>query len=150
MKIASASAEEAGALTEIAFAAKRHWQYPETWILRWQEVLTITPEYISQNSTFVAVIDGERVGFCAVQIESGGALLDHLWVLPSFMGKGVGRALFQHAEEVARERGALRMRIVGDPHAEQFYSRMGATLYGRELAKMDGEERYLPLLEKTL
>ena len=142
--------EDADALTEIAFAAKRHWRYPENWIRQWQEALTVTPEYVAENPTFVAAIDEEIVGFCAVQIESSEAVLDHLWVLPQFMGGGVGRALFQHAEEIARTGGAVRMRIVGDPHAEQFYARMGATVYRREPASMDGEARFLPLLEKSL
>jgi len=35
---------EAGLLTEIAHAAKRHWGYPENWIRRWKSDLTITPE----------------------------------------------------------------------------------------------------------
>lgn len=150
MKIAEASTADAVALTNIAFAAKRHWQYPERWIRRWRQDLTITPEYIGRNPTFVAMIGGEIAGLCAVQIEAGEALLDHLWVMPSFMRRGVGRALFRHAEDVARERGASRMRIVGDPHAEPFYSHMGTTVYGREPATMDGEERFLPLLEKRL
>lgn len=150
MNIRTASAEDADALTKIAFAAKRHWQYPESWIRHWREVLTITPEYLHANPTFVAVMDRELAGFCAVQVRLDEALLDHLWVLPSCMGRGIGRALFQYAEEVARASGAMRMKIVGDPHAEQFYSRMGATVYGREPADMDGEERFLPLFEKTL
>jgi predicted N-acetyltransferase YhbS len=103
-----------------------------------------------KNPTFVAAVKDEMVGFGAIQIEGGDAVLDHLWVLPQFMGRGVGRALFQHAEGIARASGAARMRIVGDPHAEQFYSRMGATAYGREPASMDGEARFLPLLEKSL
>ena len=142
--------EDADALTEIAFAAKRHWRYPENWIRQWQEALTITPEYVIENPTFVAAVDAEIVGFGAVQIEACAALLDHLWVLPQFMGRGVGRLLFQYAEEVGRASGAVRMRIVCDPHAEQFYSRMGATVYGREPASMDGEARFRPLLEKKL
>jgi GNAT superfamily N-acetyltransferase len=150
MKIAKACAEEADALTKIAFAAKRHWQYPESWIRRWQEALMISSEYVMEHPTFVAVVDDKLAGFCAVQLEPSEALLDHLWVVPSFMGRGVGRALFLHAEEIARASGAIGMKIVGDPHAEQFYSRMGATLYGREPASIDGEERFLPLLEKAL
>ena len=142
--------EDAGALTQIAFAAKRHWGSPESWIRQWQDALTIAPEYVIENPTFVAAIDDDLVGLCAVQLEAGEAVLDHLWVLPPFMGRGVGRALFRQAEEIARARGAVRMKIVGDPHAEQFYSRMGATLYGRELASMDGAERFLPLLVKPL
>lgn len=150
MNIRVACADDADGLTKIAFAAKRHWQYPEGWIRQWEAALTMTPEYIQAHPTFVAAMDRELVGFCALQFERNEALLDHLWVVPSHMRRGVGRALFQHAEEIARAHGATRMKIVGDPHAEQFYARMGATIYGRELAAMDGVERFLPLLEKTL
>jgi predicted N-acetyltransferase YhbS len=150
MNIREACEEDADALTEIALAAKRHWRYPENWVRQWREALTITPEYIMKNPTFIAAVEEDVVGFGAVQIEGSDAVLDHLWVLPQFMGRGVGRALFHHAEKIARASGAARMRIVGDPHAEQFYSRMGATVYGREPVSMDGEARFLPLLEKSL
>ena len=150
MIIRRACEAEADALTEIALSAKRHWHYPEDWIRRWQGALTISPGYVADYPTFVAVVGAEIVGFGAVQIAAGEAVLDHLWVLPQYMGRGVGRALFQHAEEIARANGAIRMRMVGDPHAEQFYTRMGATVYGHEPASMDGGPRLLPLLEKTL
>lgn len=150
MTIVRAAAGNADALTKIAFAAKRHWQYPEDWMRRWERVLTITPDDVSRHPTFVAVVDSELIGFCAVQIAAETAVLEHLWVLPAFMGQGVGRALFQHAETVARAAGARRLRITGDPHAELFYARMGATVYGREPASIDGQERFLPLLEKRL
>src|SRR5688572_22809252 len=87
-----------------------------------------------EHPTFVAVVDGTLAGFCAVQLEASEALLDHLWVVPSFMGRCVGRALFLHAAEIARASGAIRMKIVGDSYAERFYSCMNATLYGRESA----------------
>jgi GNAT superfamily N-acetyltransferase len=148
--IRSARPEEAEALTKIALAAKSHWGYPPTWIQEWENVLTITPEYIVAQPTFVAVSGEQRVGFCALQIAGNEALLDHLWVWPACMRRGVGRALFEHAETIARATGVVRLKIVGDPHAEGFYARMGATLYGHQPASMDGQERFLPLLEKKL
>lgn len=150
MKIVRARAEDAVALTAIALAAKRHWGYPEDWLCRWAEVLTVTPEYVGIHPTFAAVADEQIVGFYALLIQPGQALLDHLWVVPPAMGGGIGRELFVHAEMVARDAGAVRMKIVGDPHAEGFYRRMGATLYGWEPAPMEGQERFLPLLEKVL
>lgn len=134
----------------MAFAAKSHWGYPQTWMRRWEEALTVTPEYVSANPTYAAVADQEIVGFCALRVRSDEALLDHLWVLPAAMRKGVGRALFTHAEKTAREFGAASLKIVGDPHAEGFYRRMGALLYGREDAAIDGQARFLPLLKKAL
>lgn len=152
MRIRPATPEDASALTEIAFAAKRHWNYPADWIQRWQDLLTITPEYVLENRVLVAVSEdeGQMIGFSAVSLQGEVALLDHLWVLPAFMGKGAGRALFSAAERAARESAAVRMTILSDPHAEPFYLRMGAVLCGRESASMDGEERYLPLLGKAL
>jgi GNAT superfamily N-acetyltransferase len=150
MKITRARPEDADTLTDIAIAAKRHWGYPESWMRQWEVVLTITPEYITAHPTFVAVTDERIAGFCAVQLRPEEALLDHLWVLPTAMGNGIGRALFAHAEGVARQAGAARMSMVGDPHAEGFYRRMGATVHGHEPAHMDGAERHLPLLAKAL
>lgn len=150
MKIRRAQPEDAAALTQIALAAKRHWGYPESWITHWTEALTITPDYIGAHPTFVARTDDEIVGFYALKIQSAVAFLDHLWVLPTTMGQGVGRALFAHAEETARAAGVTCLKIVGDPHAEGFYVRVGAKVYGRELAIMEGHVRYLPLLEKSL
>ena len=150
MKIVRARPEDADALTNIALAAKRHWGYPEDWIRRWEEALTVTPLYVRAHPTYVAVTDEKIVGFCALRVQPEVVMLDHLWVLPAAMGTGVGRALFLQAEKIAREAGAICMKIVGDPHAEGFYRRMGARVYGREAAAMDEHPRFLPLLEKAL
>ena len=150
MKIVFARREDAAALTAIAFAAKRHWGYPDSWMQHWTTALTLSDDYVAAHPTFVAVIDGSPAGFCAVQFRADEAQLDHLWVLPAAMRRGIGSALFARAEQAARERGARRLTIVGDPHAEGFYLKMGARVYGRELAAIDGVERFLPLLEKPL
>lgn len=148
--IARAQPDDASVLTGIAIAAKRHWGYPESWIRQWNKSLTITTDYINKHPTYAATIDDRIVGFYALKFQPRKALLDHLWVLPAEMGHGVGRELFTHAEKVARKYGAQSMKIVGDPHAEGFYQKMGATIYRQEPAPMDGQERFLPLLTKSL
>src|SRR5690606_14521101 len=89
------------------------------------------------------------VGFCALLMGGEEAWLDHLWVMPSRMRRGVGRALFEHAGRFAKANGVRRLKIVGDPHAEPFYRRMGAVRYGSQAANIDGVERRLPLFEKV-
>ena len=150
MKVARARSENAEALTSIATAAKRHWGYPEGWICRWKDVLTVTADYIQFNPTFVALVDGKIVGFYALRFQAAEAQLDHLWVLPATMRRGIGRTLFEHAERTAREAGAVNLKVESDPHAEGFYRRMGAVVYGQQAAPTDGQARFLPLLQKGL
>jgi GNAT superfamily N-acetyltransferase len=150
MKLLRATRTDAARLTFIAHAAKRHWRYPEPWIQQWRPALTVTADYIDDHPTMMAMEHDESVGFCAVVIKRDGALLDHLWVLPAAMGRGLGRTLFTAAEEIARRAGALHLTIVGDPHAEGFYLRMGALRCREEPAPMDGVHRFLPVMEKHL
>lgn len=141
---------DAPALTAIAHAAKRHWGYPEAWIARWTDSLTLTPDYIGRHAVVLARAGETVVGFYALRYDAGAAQLDHLWVLREAMGQGIGRALFAHAESAARDQGANRLWVESDPHAEGFYERMGMVRFGAVTAAMDDQPRILPLLEKQL
>jgi len=147
IEIRRAAPDQAEILTQIAFAAKRHWGYPEHWIQLWSPILTITPEFIQQYETYVALLDNELVGFCAISLEDEKASLEHLWVLPDFMGKGVGNSLFNHMRSRCRELGVRILEIESDPHAQGFYERMGAKKIGEVVGEIEGQPRILPLLE---
>jgi hypothetical protein len=82
MKIVKARPEDAAELSSIARLAKGHWGYPESWLDRWSDVLTLAPGYISANPAYCVVSDGQIVGFCALILRESEAQLDHLWVLP--------------------------------------------------------------------
>jgi ribosomal protein S18 acetylase RimI-like enzyme len=146
IEIIRAGERDAEALTRIAFAAKRYWGYPERWIERWQETLTISPEFIRRNEVYAAVTEGELAGFYALVGEGRKIELEHLWVLPERMGAGIGRALFDHAVRRATFLNVETLRIESDPNAEGFYRRMGATRVGEINYLIDGQNRTLPLL----
>ena len=146
MKIVRARPEDADVLTEIAFAAKRHWGYPERWIQAWRDVLIIRPEFIAANTASAAIEDDRAVGFYLLTTESDGLHLDHLWILPPTMGRGIGRALFDHAVEQARSLEFTEIKIETDPNAEGFYLHMGAKRVGTNVTEIEGEPRELPLL----
>lgn len=150
--IRRARADEAAVLTAVAHAAKRHWGYPEAWIARWKDALTVTPAYVGDHSVFVAAeAESDRPrGFYALSMEGSTAVLDHLWIEPEWIGRGVGRKLFSHAVQTARVEGAARLEIDSDPHAEAFYRRMGAIRIGEVRADVDEVRRVLPRLEVTL
>lgn len=146
MQITRAKPEDADVLTEIAFSAKRHWGYPERWIQTWREILTMRPEFIAANVAYFAMEDDRAVGFYVLTTENDGVHLDHLWILPHALGRGIGRALFEHAALQAKRLGFQAIKIEADPNAEGFYQRMGATRVGTNITKIEGEGRELPLL----
>ena len=146
MQITRAKAEDADLLTEIAFSAKRHWGYPERWIQTWREILTMHPEFIAANVAYFAMEDDRAVGFYVLTTENDGMHLDHLWILPHALGRGIGRALFEHAAQQAKRLGFQAIKIEADPNAEGFYQRMGATRVETNVTEIEGERRELPLL----
>jgi ribosomal protein S18 acetylase RimI-like enzyme len=146
MRIVRAKAEDAAALTDIAFAAKRHWGYPEKWIESWRELLTVQPEFIAGHDTYVAMVEERHVAFYALGRREDKLDLLHLWVLPCAMGRGIGRALFLHALERTRELGFLELEIESDPNAEGFYRHMGARRAGSRIRELEEQRRELPIL----
>jgi len=150
VEIRRAHPEEAGTLTEIAHAAKRHWGYPESWIQQWQPDLTITPDFIANNEVFVAIAGQQIAGCCALVMTGSLAEIEHMWIRPEHMGGGVGRALFDHAKARAAEKGATALELSADPNAEGFYERMGAKRIGEVRADMGGQSRVLPRMKIEL
>jgi GNAT superfamily N-acetyltransferase len=139
---------EAETLTTVAYAAKRYWHYPEEYILLWQADLTVTPEFIRRNPVYCAVRNGEIVGFYALSGDGPIRELEHMWVMPDHIAKGIGARLFDHAIHTARAGGGRCLRIASDPHAEGFYRRMGAQRIGEVPSQPEG--RSLPLLAVDL
>ena len=146
MKILRCIPDKASTLTAIAFAAKRHWGYPERWIESWRDLLTIEREFISNHETYAAVVDGQTIGFYALGRKGDGLDLLHMWVLPAAMRRGVGRSLFHHALERTKALGFRYLEIEADPNAEAFYQRLGARRIGTSIGKLEQQRRELPVL----
>ena len=150
LRIRRAKPGEAATLTRIAHAAKRHWGYSEDWIKHWRDDLTITPEFIISNETFVATTGEEIVGCCAIVLNDSGAELEHMWIKPERMRAGVGRALLLYAKDRAAKLNVSALELSADPNAEGFYQRMGATRIGEVRSKIEGQPRVLPRMRIVL
>ena len=147
VQIRKAKSEQAEVLTAIAHAAKRHWGYPESWIVQWKTDLTISPDFILNHEVFVACVGDKIVGCFALVLSESAAEIEHMWIDPARMGCGIGRALFMHATKRARELHVSALELSADPHAEKFYERMGARRIGEIRADMEGQPRFLPRMK---
>jgi ribosomal protein S18 acetylase RimI-like enzyme len=150
--IRRATAGDSPSLTRLALEAKAHWGYPAAWLDAWRDALTITPEYIESHTVLVAGSVAERpriLGVCALEERGDRWQCEHLWVDPGAHRVGIGRALVKCALTIAgrRDPGCV-VRVESDPHAAEFYRRLGGREVGAVPAPMDGDAgRVLPLFE---
>jgi GNAT superfamily N-acetyltransferase len=92
--------------------------------------------------------DDRMLGCCMlIETEPGTVRLRQMAVLNNLQGKGIGRALMQFAENIARDRGFRRITMHARKSATGFYEKLGYTVSGGEF-----EEVTLPhvVMEKRL
>lgn len=139
--IRAAWPDEGRGLSELALRSKGHWGHDAAFLERCREELTVPRAAIENGDVHVAERDVVVAGFHRL----AGAELVALFVTPEWIGRGVGRALLDHARELARSRGVERLTIESDPDAEPFYLGQGARRVGERISRSTG--RTLPLLE---
>jgi len=137
-------------LTQIALAAKAHWGYPKRWMEIWKPQLTFSPEYFFENESWMAVVNDSPIGFYTLEEKNGNAWLENLWVLPEYIGKGIGKSLFLHAAQLSRQRGYQLLQLEADPNAAGFYERMGMHKIAERHYEVEDQPRVLPIMEMKL
>jgi GNAT superfamily N-acetyltransferase len=121
---------EASAMRVLARSSKAYWGYSDEFMRRWDYDDEITEQFITDRHVFCADANGALAGFYALSDERPNPRLEHLWVAPGIIGRGVGRALFDHAVEQASSRGASSIVVHADPHVAPFYEPLGARRVG--------------------
>lgn len=148
MNIRPARELEAEELSALAREAKAHWGYSAETIASWNRELSVSGRDIAAQPTFLVEVEGRIAGFYSLRPSSRAWEIDHLWVRPSFMRRGIGRALVTHALEAAASKGAASVIVDADPNAETFYRACGAIRYGEVPAPIPGQPgRVRPQLE---
>lgn len=113
-------------LRELTFESKAHWGYDRDLVRGWADEL----DFETGEERWVAEADGEIVAWAGLTPPAEGvAVLDHLWVDPAAMRRGLGSRLFGLAADRARELGAERLEWSAEVHAIGFYEKLG----GRKL-----------------
>ncbi len=142
-----AAIDEVGLLTGLALRSKAHWGYAKAQLEVWAPQLEVAPAWVAMRQVHVALIDEVILGFFVVLGGAGQWRLEHLWVEPAAMGKGIGRALLERACRLARSLGACELMIDADPNAEGFYLACGAQRVAALAAPIDNApSRTLPVM----
>lgn len=146
MSIRKARTDEGPILSRIALRSKAYWGYDESFIEACREDLTISEQKIEGNHVYVLENSSTIIGFYCLAAEGRTGRLDFLFIDPDYIGKGYGKILWESVIHTAREIGLDEFTIDSDPHAEEFYKKMGAVRIG-EVESTVFRGRKLPLMK---
>lgn len=120
-------------------------------ILRKPLGLSFTKDELDRekNNLHIVAYEDERMLGCCMLIEEDPQTvrLRQMAVMNDLQGKGIGKALMQFAENLARDRGYKKITMHARRDASGFYEKMGYRRVGREF-----EEITIPhyVMEKEL
>ena len=140
---------DAQELTEIALKSKSFWGYSNELLESWRNDLTVTSKMISNCAIFKFLIDDHIAGFYILNPPKEKSIeLEMLFVLPKFIGKGIGKQLLQHSFENALKLNVNSMTLLADPNAVPFYESRGFYKIDKKESTIPG--RFLSVLKKDL
>ena len=147
--IVNAVSSDADTLTKIALESKAIWGYTAAQIESWTEELTVSQKMVEEMIVFKFLQNEMITGFCILNkpIEDK-VELEFLFVLPEFLGKGIGKKLLHHSFKESKNRNCKEMTLLADPFAEVFYESQGFKTIGQKESNVFN--RFLPVMHRYL
>ena len=109
-------------------------------VLRRPLGLTFTPEELEaeKDNMLIAAFEDDRILGCCMLVEEqpGTVRLRQMAVLNDLQGKGIGRALMNFAENIARDRGYKIVRMHARNNSVGFYEKVGYKIKGDQFIEV--------------
>ncbi|MBT4760914.1 MAG: GNAT family N-acetyltransferase [Bdellovibrionaceae bacterium] len=146
VSLRKARLEETNLLTELALRSKSYWKYPKSYIEKCRNALLIDSDYVENWPVTVGLYEDRIVGFSALKIIGDEQRLDHLWIEPKLIGRGIGTILFLESVSQAKKLGWTFFRMAIEPQAEGFYTKHRAHMIGSVQSRIK-PDLFLPHME---
>lgn len=149
MTIIPATINDHEILTALTKASKAYWGYSDAQITEWSGVLTITTVYLEANNVYKLIVEIEIAGYYSYFSENENTIrLDNLFVLPAYIGQGIGMLLMDDFLMRVGKTAAKKVILESEPNAEAFYAKFGFVTTGRVATSI--KNRYLPVMELNI
>ena len=149
VKIIPAEITDHEELTEITKKSKAYWGFSNEILLEWEPLLTVSAEYIEKNTVLKIVQNDRILGYYSYYfIDENTLKLDNMFILPEFIGKGIGNCLMNDFLEKARASTIQKIVLDAEPKAEGFYQKFGFETIGQLASSI--KDRFLPVMELRL
>jgi N-acetylglutamate synthase-like GNAT family acetyltransferase len=144
--IIKAISSDAEFLTDLTFKSKAYWNYSKKQLEHWKDELTISEDYIINNTVYKLTFNKVIVGYYSFIDERSDCIkLDNLFIHPNYIGKGLGKLLLEHCIVNAKEKNINLITLDSDPNAKQFYLNADFKVVGE--LKSSIKDRFLPIME---
>ncbi len=146
MKIVKATSKDDEVLTDITKKSKAFWGYSDEQILKWNDSLTVSKEYIETYNVFKLITEDTIIGYYSYfNIENDTIKLDNLFILPEYIGKGFGKLLMNDFLNKLEKSETKKVQLHADPNAENFYLKLGFKKVGEFETTI--KNRFMPIME---
>lgn len=146
MEIIKAELSDNEILTTITKKSKAYWGFSENILKEWENLLTVTKDYIEKNVVFKLVKNDQIIGYYSYfSIDKNTVKLDNIFVLPEFIGKGFGKILMNDFLYKTSQLEINKITLDAEPNAENFYKTFGFETIGQLESSI--KDRYLPIME---
>jgi len=145
MKFRTAKISDIDTLNAISVASKAYWGYPASWMEKWRDELTLDSVKFSKQNIMVVEEEGQPIGFSSIVENSDHYEILHLWILPAYIGKGIGKKLLEKIMGTFATSGKAII-VEADPNAEAFYRSQGFVTFDKVESFPKG--RFLPVMKK--
>lgn len=149
MTITKSNREDHEILTDITKKSKAYWGYSVEQMEQWSDLLTITTDYIDANHVYKLVVDNSTVGYYSYfNVSENVIKLDNLFVLPNYIGKGLGKTLMDDFISRIKNTETLKVVLDSEPNTQGFYEKFGFI----KVAQIETAitNRYLPVMELNI
>lgn len=144
-EITKSTTEDNEILTEITKKSKAFWGYSDEQMKNWSELLTITKRYIETNNVYKLLDNDLIVGYYSyVYLNKKEVKLDNLFVLPNYIGTGLGKLLMNNFLDRIKNTEIEKIILDSEPNTEKFYEYFGFQKVGQIETSI--KNRYLPIM----
>lgn len=146
----TATINDLNLLNELLSLSKAYWGYDKVFMEKFMDELSVKSHHIDSELTKLCYENDKLVGFYTFVFNDDHALeLENFFLHPDYIGKGLGRELWDICCKNAQELGQNEFIIWADPYAENFYIKMGCEKIGVRKSSMM-PNRYPPVLKFTI
>lgn len=136
-------------LTSITKKSKAFWGYSAEQIEKWNKNLTISKDYIKEHNVYKLTVNNLIIGYYSYFFKDEKEIeLDNLFILPEYIGKGLGKYLVLDFLNRIKDQKVERIILDSEPNAEDFYAKMGFVKIGEFETSI--KNRFMPIMEMKL